>query len=188
MSEPCPSRPLVLPERCAIADYEQSGWLAANRQRSMRFVSRFRLLSLVLASNFSLDLYSARCSSGDAPGPRQPPFNVGISIAGPICPVMSSRCLSAGSFRFLVPPVPTGAFGFPCGQLTRRLHWLACKTPVGLSCSTPVRCNWGGSPSLLRGCLVSFRSRNIGWTVHERSLPFLPPISRASSSLSTTFR
>jgi hypothetical protein len=32
-------------------------------------------------------------SLGDAPGSRQPPFSVGMSILGPICPVMSSCCL-----------------------------------------------------------------------------------------------
>jgi hypothetical protein len=49
----------------------------------------------------------------------------------PICPVMSSRCLSAGSLRFLRHLVPTGAFGLPYGRLTQaalRPHW-GCHVP-----------------------------------------------------------
>jgi len=55
---------------------------------------------------------------GDAPGSRQPPFGVGISVSGPIYPVMDSCYLSAGNVRFLILPVPTEEFSFPHGWLT----------------------------------------------------------------------
>lgn len=57
----------------------------------------------------------------------------------PICPVMCSRCLSAGSLRFLRHLVPTGEFGLPCGQLTAFRQ-----TPLGLPRSTRVRYHRGG--------------------------------------------
>jgi len=69
----------------------------------------------MLAPNFSLDQSPLPRSLGDAPGSRQPPFSVGISIFGPICQVMPSLCLSAGSLRFLIPPTPTEEFSFPYG-------------------------------------------------------------------------
>src|SRR5262249_54955176 len=89
----------------------------------------FRLQRILLASNFSPDLVPLLRSLGDAPGSRQPPLGVGISLAGPICPVMISCCLSTGSFRFLILPVPTEDFYIPYGLLTGSLdlltrpHW-----------------------------------------------------------------
>jgi len=40
-------------------------------------------------------------------------------FSGPICPVMISCCLSAGSLRFLILPLPTEAFCPPYGWLTQ---------------------------------------------------------------------
>src|SRR5262249_4761834 len=104
------------------------------------------------------------------------------------CPVMSSRCLSAGSLRFLVAPRPTGDFGLPYGQLTRGLHWLARETPLGVSCSTPIRYNLGGSPSLLPGCLVSLGPGISAGPLVRGEYRSSHLVSRSSSSLSTIFR
>jgi len=110
----------VLPERYVVSGYEQSDWLSSNEWSSNWSASWFRLLSFyVLAPNFSLDEFLSHRSLGDAPGSRQLPFSVGISIAGPICPVMIFCCLSTDSFRFLILPVPTGEFCLPCGRPTQ---------------------------------------------------------------------
>jgi Polysaccharide lyase family 4, domain III len=90
MLKPRKSNPSVriMPERYVVSSYEQFDGLCANQWRSSRSVSRFRLLSLIgLAPNFSLDKYLFHRSLGDAPGSRQPPFGVGISIFDPMYPV-----------------------------------------------------------------------------------------------------
>src|SRR5215469_9662562 len=108
------------------------------------------------ASNFSLDKFPLHRSLGDAPGPREPPFGVGISVSGPICPVMLSCCLSAGSLRFLVLPVPTEEFGLPCGRLTSCFdHPLDL---IGVTLFRMCERQLGRMPSLLRG--VGVRSRD----------------------------
>ena len=79
----------------------------------------------------------------------EPPFSVGISLLGPICPVMCSCCLSAGSFRFLILPVPTEAFCLPCGWLTERIDHLSDLFGVATfhMCETQL----GRMPPVLRG-------------------------------------
>ena len=62
---------------------------------------------------------------------------------------MSSWCLSAGSFRFLVPPVPTEEFGLPCGKLTSSIdHPLDL---IGVTLFRMCEIQPGRMPSLLRG-------------------------------------
>ena len=80
----------------------------------------------------------------------------------PICPVMCSRCLSAGSLRFLRHLVPTGEFSLPCGWLTAFRQ-----TPLGLPRSTRVRYHRGGL-LLYRGERVSTKS------IHQPDFPMLP--------------
>jgi len=70
-------------------------------------------------------------SLGDVPGSRQPPFSAGISITGPICPVISSCCLSAGSLRFLILPTPTKGLRLPYGWPTEGYR-PALQTSLGL--------------------------------------------------------
>ena len=109
----------------------------------------------MLASNFSLDEYLSHQSLGDAPGSRQPPFSVGSSVSGPICPVMVSCCLSAGSLRFLTLPFPTEEFSFPYGWLTQDIDhpWDLIGVTLFRMCEKQsVR-----MPSLLRG--LGVRSR-----------------------------
>jgi len=57
---------------------------------------------------------------GDSPEPRLRSFDLGISILsdGPIRQVISSLCLTAGGFRFLVPPVPARELSLPYAWLT----------------------------------------------------------------------
>jgi len=61
------------------------------------------------AANLSRDALPSQRIAGGLPGPRQPPFGVGIR---PIHRVMSSPCLSAGGLRFLDHPVPLGSRAF----------------------------------------------------------------------------
>ena len=122
MSGRASSRPPGLPERYAVSDSEHAVPLGASRCCSSRCrdASRFRLLRLDLASNFSLDEESSLRSLGDGPEPRLRSFDLGISILvdDPIRRVMYFPCLTAGDFRFLVPPLPARALGFPYGWLT----------------------------------------------------------------------
>jgi hypothetical protein len=67
---------------------------------------------------------------------------------------MSSRCLSAGSLRFLRHLLPTGDFGVPYGSLTQGRP----ETPLGFPRSTRVRSHRGGLPPLLRGRGVHYVS------------------------------
>jgi len=73
------------------------------------------LQRVVLASNFSLDQYPSPRSLADAPGSRQPPFSVGISILGLSAQLCIPVAFRLGSLRFLIPPLPTGVFCFPYG-------------------------------------------------------------------------
>lgn len=69
---------------------------------------------------------------------------------------MNSCCLSAGSLRFLVRPVPTEEFGFPYGGLTSGIdHPLDL---IGVTLFRMCEIQLGRMPSLLRG--VGVRSRD----------------------------
>jgi hypothetical protein len=140
------SRPPGLPERYAVSDSEHAVPLGASRCCSSwcRDASRFRLLRLDLASNFSLDEESSLRSLGDGPEPRRRSFDLGISILfdGPIRRVMYFPCLTAGDIRFLVPPLPARGVGLPYGWLTAEPR----QTLSGLQRPAYARCERVGYP------------------------------------------
>jgi len=67
----------------------------------------------------------------------------------PICPVMSSRCLSAGSLRFLRHLVPTGEFSLPCVWLTEGINLPS--DPIGVATFHTREIPPGWAPPLPRG-------------------------------------
>jgi hypothetical protein len=145
------SRPPGLPERYAVSDSEHAVPPGASRCCSSwcRDASRFRLLRLDLASNFSLDEESSLRSLGDGPEPRRRSFDLGISILvdGPIRRVMYFPCLTAGDLRFLVPPLPARGVGLPYGWLTAEVR----QTLSGLLRPAYARCERVGYPHDSRG-------------------------------------
>ncbi len=146
MSGRASSRPPGLPERYAVSDSEHAFPAGASRCCSSwcRGASRFCLLRLDLASNFSLDEESSPRSLGDGPEPRLRSFDLGISILfdGPIRWVMYFPCLTAGDIRFLVPPLPARGVGLPYGWLTAE----ARQTLSGLLRPAYARCERVGCP------------------------------------------
>ena len=63
------------------------------------------------------------------PASRQPPFGVGLSSSGPLCPVMLSRCLSAGSLRLL----PASCAHWGLGPSLRSAYSGCASDPVGVA-------------------------------------------------------
>jgi len=74
-----------MPGRDAVSGCELADWFVSSQSYSTRFVSRLRLLSLTLASNFSLRLAAFTRSSGSSPGPRQPSCDAGIALSTGLC-------------------------------------------------------------------------------------------------------
>jgi hypothetical protein len=123
---------------------------------------------MILASNFSLDEYPSHRSLGGAPGPRQPPFSAGISVVGPICPVMFSCCLSVGSLRFLILPVPTKEFGSLAVSLLRVST--SPETSLGFPRFARLRCNWSG-------CLLYYGEWVSSKSFDKHGFPLFPSSS-----------
>src|SRR6266852_5785815 len=98
--------------------------------------------SFMLPSTFSHTVHflSRYCAYSHPPHVSRLSAWVSPVLSGPICPVMSSCCLSTSSLRFLRHLLPTGAFGVPCGSLTQEKP----ETPLGFPRSPRVRCHRGG--------------------------------------------
>jgi hypothetical protein len=130
----------VWPGRFGVLSYEQSDWLSSNQWYSNQSASRFRLLSfLLLAPNFSPDLVTLTSFLGDVPGPRQPPFSVGIALSAQLCLPVAFRLAAFASWSFLF-PLKDSAFltvGLLMGSDSHQ-------TSLGFPRSAWMRCNWGG--------------------------------------------
>jgi hypothetical protein len=91
---------------------------------------------------------------GDAPGPSQRPFSLGMALSAGLWVPLA---LSAGSVRFLDPYSPAGAVGL-CS------HWLTGPLdhgpdPIGVVMFHTVEMRPGGVPSVLRGLVPLMRCR-----------------------------
>src|SRR5215469_7197273 len=122
------------------------------------------------------------------------------------CTRTTSAAFGRGSFHCW-PYLPGYDFPLPFGEQPSLLgpscaHWgirpslrsaysqttlARLRDPIGVAVFHTGKIQLGWAPSLLRGYTVS-SDPAIGWAVRERRLVVLPPVSRASSSLSTILR
>jgi hypothetical protein len=109
---------------------------------------------MVRASNFSLDKVPLLRSSGDVPGPRQPPFSVGIALSARLCISFAFQLAAFASWSF---PFPLRSSAFLAVGLT-----FGIDRPVDLIGVTSFRMcetQLGRMPSLLWG--MGVRSRDL---------------------------